>query len=846
MNSIISLSDGAGTTITNGKIVTNDLSGNTVTAGTLNAGDLNLTGSVDIPAVNDITTSYGLVSLKNAGKTYLVGTTYIDGGITASVAQTINLGANLPVSTATSTTLSTQILPRAINDLRYALYDDVSFNISCGASSLVSRTSAQYNVSLGKDSMRSVNTGSYNVCVGMNTMYNAIGAGQNTVVGSNSGSGITSGSANTIMGVNAGNGITTGGSNFSMGSSSGPVGAGEWSVAIGTSALQNGSSYNIAIGGYAMQNNSSGQNSICLGYFSQVAATAGGNNVGIGAYNYQQMTTGTNNVGIGYSSGRFITTGQRNVFLGALTGTNGSGVDASNSVCIGYGVTCTGSNQFILGASTHAVSVAGTMTNSGLSTFTGGITASGTQTITFGTNAPTMSGANIGSATIPNAALQSNVTLNDTTSTISALKTFTGGITASATQTITFGSNAPTMSGANIGSATIPDGALSSNVELLNATQTISALKTFTGGITASATQTITFGTNAPTMSGANIGSATIPYTSIADNVNLNHRSNAYNFYSGSPSILTTGDTNTFYGYDNVGSFITTGGSNAFFGSSCGRRCALGSSSNTAFGVQAMGYTISSNVNSYNCAIGNLAMGVITTGNRNTAVGYNVAGSISSGSYNSFVGNFAGYNTVAGNYNCGIGDSCFTGNIAYDASYCSFVGSSATLSAAGLSYSTVIGAGATSATSSSITLGRTTDTTIIPSASVQYGGSYRPNSVFQTISANTNWNTTPPTYLPQYILFSGISTTTYTLTLPAISSANVFEGMEFQFRRTNTTASATTTSVLQVTASGTDTIYGQGIMTTAASTNVLPSGFYSGRLVCVNKTTTPYNWAYFT
>jgi hypothetical protein len=42
--------------------------------------------------------------------------------------------------------------------------------------------------------------------------------------------------------------------------------------------------------------------------------------------------------------------------------------------------------------------------------------------------------------------------------------TLQGGITATATQTINFGTNAPTMSGANISSASIPDSALSSNI----------------------------------------------------------------------------------------------------------------------------------------------------------------------------------------------------------------------------------------------------------------------------------------------------------------------------------------------------------------------------------------------
>jgi hypothetical protein len=160
--------------------------------------------------------------------------------------------------------------------------------------------------------------------------------------------------------------------------------------------------------------------------------------------------------------------------------------------------------------------------------------------------------------------------------------------------------------------------------------------------------------------------------------------------------------------------------------------------------------------------------------------------------------------------------------------------------------STAIGTGALISASNVVVLGRTTETVIIPSAKVQYGGSYRPNSVYQTINATSlDWNASPPTNLPKTVLFSCSSTTTVTLTLPGISNANIFEGFEFQFRRTNTFASATTTSQLIALCSGTDAIYIAGAMTTAPSIFALASGAFYSRLVCVNKTTTPYNWAYF-
>jgi hypothetical protein len=151
--------------------------------------------------------------------------------------------------------------------------------------------------------------------------------------------------------------------------------------------------------------------------------------------------------------------------------------------------------------------IGGAKTFSGSHILTGGLTATGVQTITFGTNAPTMSGANISSASIPTSAIASGFVDTSTTQTIGGAKTF---------------STAPVMSGANITSGTIPTSAVASGFADTSTTQTIGGAKTFsgshilTGGLTATGVQTITFGTNAPTMSGANISSASIPTSAIA------------------------------------------------------------------------------------------------------------------------------------------------------------------------------------------------------------------------------------------------------------------------------------------------------------------------------------------
>ena len=75
MNSIITLDDGAGTTITNGTINSNDIFGNTISANTFSTNDLDLNASLTLEVYNDIsiTNTGGTydVSLWEKGKSYL-------------------------------------------------------------------------------------------------------------------------------------------------------------------------------------------------------------------------------------------------------------------------------------------------------------------------------------------------------------------------------------------------------------------------------------------------------------------------------------------------------------------------------------------------------------------------------------------------------------------------------------------------------------------------------------------------------------------------------------------------------------------------------------------------------
>jgi hypothetical protein len=116
---------------------------------------------------------------------------------------------------------------------------------------------------------------------------------------------------------------------------------------------------------------------------------------------------------------------------------------------------------------------------------------------------------------------------------------------------------------------------------------------------------------------------------------------------------------------------------------------------------------------------------------------------------------------------------------------------------------------------------------------------------FISISSDVDWNTSPPANgLPHFISFCQSGSGNYTLTLPLISSPSVYEGMVFEFRRTDYGGLTSSTTQLFAACSGTDTVFGRSTNSQISTTAVLLSGTYAARIVCFNKTTTPYNWAF--
>jgi hypothetical protein len=437
-----------------------------------------------------------------------------------------------------------------------------------------------------------------------------------------------------------------------------------------------------------------------------------------------------------------------------------------------------------------------------------------------------MSGASISATSIPNTALQSTVTINDTASTFSALKTFTGGIAASGTQTINFGSNAPTMSGASIASGTIPTSAITgygSGFATQTGANSFTALNTFTGGITASGTQTITFGSNAPTMSGASIGSGTIPFASLASDVRYWSISNTSNFFSGTSSgtSLTTGDSNTLCGY-NSGVSITTGTRNTCMGVRSGNNLLNGASSNTGIGWYSLGGGAGAAVGSYNTGIGDSALLSISTGTANTAVGFNSAPNITTGKNNNFIGNYAGTNIVIGESNTGIGDNCASGT--FDSSNCTFLGANTTVAVAGQSFTTCVGAGTTCAASNTIQLGSNNEEVVVSG-----------KLVLKSFYVNSSFSLTTGTTLtlsdPLYEIYPLAPTANLVITLPV--AAITYRGVRIYFRRTGGTTTTTITSA-------TSNLYPSNSLTLTNS--IMASGVYTAAIYCTYVTSTTFAW----
>ena len=274
-----------------------------------------------------------------------------------------------------------------------------SANVAVGRDALFTNVSGLRATALGHSTLVYA-TSNDNTAVGFQAGLNLSTAVRSTIVGSQAGAGAAiTGAGNTLFGYNAGNALTTGHSNTLGGQYAGDAlttgnyntawgdlalsteTTGAASTAIGEGALQRqiigntNDSDNLAAGYIAGANITTGVGNVLLGRAGS-ALTDADNNVAIGRFALQadhlgsrSVAVGTgalqtqdhassaesvDNVAVGYDAGNAITTGFKNTLLGAFAyknsqngdrnvavgfDTTASGVNVSNTILIGVGIT---------------------------------------------------------------------------------------------------------------------------------------------------------------------------------------------------------------------------------------------------------------------------------------------------------------------------------------------------------------------------------------------------------------------------------------------------------------------------------------------------------------------------
>ncbi len=461
----------------------------TITFGT-NAPTMNgnniATNTIPVAAINGLSTalaginSTGNVAINQSSVTagYVLdvsGNTRVTGNLVVSAGMTISGG----LATFSPSFLHMNTVPTSAYDNGTYHSGSPSLKISNSAYGTTAATTGYSNILFGFNVLNNAtNSTNRTIAIGSNCLPLCSGGDQSIAIGNDVMPSVTTSSVNVGIGSYTMYQMTSGTYNIGIGNAALTVCVtGSYNIAIGSSALSGGYASNAtgctSIGYFALANlglNGSGRdksNNTAVGYNALNGAGGGYNNV-----NYLD---GANNTAMGSLAGAKLSGASDNcTFLGATCDVSSLSSTYMNSTGIGYGCVVDASNTIVLGRSTETTRC-WAMDVRGTATFTGGITATGTQTITFGTNAPTMNGNNLATNTIPWAAMvgggvnyTGNVAINKTSVTagyaldvsgntlVAGNITITNGLTASAAQTITFGTNAPTMNGNNIAINTIP------------------------------------------------------------------------------------------------------------------------------------------------------------------------------------------------------------------------------------------------------------------------------------------------------------------------------------------------------------------------------------------------------
>ncbi len=398
-------------------------------------------------------------------------------------------------------------------------------NIGMGLNTLNTITSGSGNVGIGSNALSSITaTKSNNVAIGKNAL-SSVNGDSNTAIGSESASGVINGSNNTFIGANTGVDV--------------PLNTYTNSTAIGSGAKITANN-TIVLGTSAETVRVPGSMSVSGTLTAAIPPTSisGTGNLSIPNANLSCANI-TAQGNMSFSGGNFI------VEPGSTN--NGTFIYSTNRTAYPY-INIINSNVSLVSSSN---TTAWNITNAGDATF---------RSIT--TTQP-LSLSNISGTTISCSGTMTVNTLNaNGTSTFTGATTHNGGIT---TTTLT-ASGLSTLSSLTVSGAstftnpTTHNGGLTATTGLISGTLGVGGRLTASGGITANMTQTIDFGSNAPTMSGANIANSTIKDDSIQNSANYLRKNTTNNM------SLSSGDYFQCMKSNNSGYiFINSGGSIGFW-----------------------------------------------------------------------------------------------------------------------------------------------------------------------------------------------------------------------------------------------------------------------------------------
>jgi hypothetical protein len=259
---------------------------------------------------------------------------------------------------------STVIVPS--NKKLYFVYNNcssgtITMKVAGQTGVTVANGAKQILVSNGTDIEEAISAGVQGITTTSVTAY-GVNAGDsvtsgigNTAVGHQAGTDVTSGNFNTYIGEYAGWKTTTGSVNTAVGRFSGAYGTTHiFCTYLGHGAgISRNSDYNVGVGHEALAGDISitpntGTYNVAVGISCGDAVTSGSYNTLAGTGAGGTLTSGSSNAIVGYSAGGGITTGNNNSALGDTAYASGN---YTNSTCIGYNSSVTGSNQVQLGNS---------------------------------------------------------------------------------------------------------------------------------------------------------------------------------------------------------------------------------------------------------------------------------------------------------------------------------------------------------------------------------------------------------------------------------------------------------------------------------------------------------------